>query len=56
MPDLNDAGPTPPGDVKERLRQAEEKSRTLDSPQRTNESTVDPEKPASDILEGFHGG
>jgi hypothetical protein len=56
MPDLNDADPTPPEGVKEKLRQAQEKSRALDSPQRTNESTVDPEKPASDILDGFHGG
>ncbi|HZN47981.1 MAG TPA: hypothetical protein VFB71_10165 [Ramlibacter sp.] len=41
MPELNDADPTPPEEVKERLRQAEEKGRALDSPQRTNDSKVD---------------
>lgn len=56
MPDLNDADPTPPPDAQARLDKAEEESRKLDSPQRTNESTVDPEKPQKDILEGFHGG
>ena len=54
--DLNDANPHPPADAQERLRQAEEASRRLDSPRRTNESTVDPEKPERDILDGFHGG
>ena len=54
--DLNDANPHPPADAQERLRQAEEASRKLDSPRRTNESTVDPEKPERDILDGFHGG
>jgi len=42
MPELNDPDPTPPVDVKERLRQAEEEGdRALDSPRRTNESTLD---------------
>lgn len=54
--DLNDADPTPPEAVRERLRRAEEESRRLDSPRRTNESTVDPEKPEDDILDGYHGG
>jgi hypothetical protein len=54
--DLNDADPTPPQAVQERLRRAEEDSRRLDSPRRTNESTIDPEKPEDDILDGYHGG
>jgi hypothetical protein len=54
--DLNDADPKPPPQVQERLRQAEQESRRLDSPRRTNESTVDPEKPEDDILDGYHGG
>jgi hypothetical protein len=56
MSDLNNATPSPPEDVKARLQKAEEESRRLDSPRRTNESTIDPEKPEKDILEGFHGG
>ena len=56
MSDLNNANPTPPEDVKEKLQKAEEESRQLDSPRRTNESTIHPEKPEKDILEGFHGG
>jgi hypothetical protein len=56
MPDLNDARPTPPEDAKAKLEKAEEESRRLDSPRRTNDSTIDPEKPEKDILEGFHGG
>jgi hypothetical protein len=56
MPDLNDANPTPPEESRARLQRAEEESRKLDSPQRTNDSTIDPEKPPKDILEGFHGG
>ena len=56
MPDLNDADPTPPEESQAKLQRAEEESRKLDSPRRTNESTVDPEKPPRDILEGFHGG
>jgi hypothetical protein len=56
MPDLNDATPTPPDDVKAKLVENEQESRKLDSPQRTNDSTIDPEKPPHDILKGFHGG
>jgi hypothetical protein len=56
MPDLNDAIPTPPPESRAKLQRTEEDSRKLDSPQRTNESTVDPNKPQEDILEGFHGG
>jgi hypothetical protein len=56
MSDLNNAEPTPPEDVKAKLEKAEEQSRALDSPQRTNDSTIDPEKPSRDILEGYHGG
>jgi len=56
MPDLNDAQPTPTEEARAKLQKAEEESRDLDSPERTNESTVDPEKPERDILEGFHGG
>jgi hypothetical protein len=53
---LNDANPTPPEDVKEELERNAEASRKLDSPARTNDSTIDPEKPKEDILKGFHGG
>ena len=56
MPTLNDAGIPPPEDVKAKLKQAEEESRKLDSPERTNDSTIDPERPVDDILKGFHGG
>ena len=56
MPDLNNADPTPPEEVKEKLQQAEEARRRLDSPTRTNESTIDPQKPSGKILEGYHGG
>ena len=56
MADLNNADPKPPPDSKEKLQKAEDESRKLDSPARTNESTIDPEKPDKDILEGFHGG
>jgi hypothetical protein len=57
MSDLNDASSTtPPPDAKAKLEEAEKRSRKLDSPRRTNDSTVDPEKPVKDILEGFHGG
>ena len=56
MADLNNAQPTPPPESKDKLEQAEQQSRRLDRPQRTNESTIDPEKPPGDILEGFHGG
>ena len=56
MADLNNAQPTPPPESQDKLEQAERQSRRLDHPQRTNESTVDPDKPPRDILEGFHGG
>ena len=56
MPDLNNAQPTPTEEARAKLQKAEEESRRLDSPQRTNESTIAPEKPERDILEGFHGG
>jgi hypothetical protein len=57
MSDLNDASKvTPPEDSKAKLEKAEEESRKLDSPTRTNDSTIDPDKPLTDILEGYHGG
>jgi hypothetical protein len=56
MADLNNAQPTPPEDAQAKLREAEQRSRALDSPARTNDSTIDPEKPPEDILEGYHGG
>lgn len=56
MSDLNNAKPHPPEDAQAKLRDAEERSRQLDSPDRTNDSTIQPEKPPEDILEGFHGG
>jgi hypothetical protein len=56
MPDLNDAKPTPPAEVQAELEKSAEESRRLDSPQRTNDSTIDPERPKEDILKGFHGG
>ncbi len=57
MSDLNDASQTtPPKDSKIKLEKAEEESRKLDSPKRTNDSTIDPDKPLTDILEGYHGG
>jgi hypothetical protein len=56
MTDLNNASPTPPEDVKAQLEKNAEQSRQLDSPARTNDSTIDPEKPRDKVLEGFHGG
>jgi hypothetical protein len=56
MPDLNDADPTPPDEVKAKLERDAAQARKLDSPERTNDSTIDPDKPEKDILEGFHGG
>ena len=56
MSDLNDANPTPPEDAKAQLEKNARESRKLDSPARTNESTIDPEKPEHEILKGFHGG
>lgn len=54
--DLNNATPTPPKDVQVRLRKNAEESDKLNSPKRTNDSTIDPNKPKKDILKGFHGG
>jgi hypothetical protein len=54
--DLNNANPTPPEDVKAKLEKNAEESRKLDSPKRTNDSTIDPERPEEDILKGYHGG
>jgi len=54
--DLNNASPTPPKEVQVRLRKNAEESKKLDSPERTNDSTIDPNKPKEDILKGFHGG
>lgn len=56
MSDLNNADPTPPEEVKAKLEKAAQESRQLDSPARTNDSTIDPNKPEDRILEGFHGG
>ena len=56
MADLNNAQPTPPPEVQDKLDQSSEESRRLDSPRRTNDSTIQPDKPPEDILEGFHGG
>jgi hypothetical protein len=56
MPDLNDAQPEVPPEARAKLEQVEEESRKLDSPERTNDSTIDPERPVEDILKGFHGG
>lgn len=56
MSNLNDTNPNPPEDVKAKLRKEAEESKKLDSPQRTNDSTIDPEKPQKDILKGYHGG
>ncbi|GGI53147.1 hypothetical protein [Oxalicibacterium solurbis] len=53
---LNDPSPTPPQEVQEMLQQAEQESARLDSPSRTNDSTIAPDMPKQDILKGFHGG
>ena len=53
---LNDANPTPPPEVEARLERDAQANRQLDSPARTNDSTIDPDKPEQDILKGFHGG
>lgn len=50
--DLNNPTPTPPQEVQEKLDAA-----NRDKPaNRTNDSTVAPQKPKADILKGFHGG
>lgn len=56
MTDLNNADPTPPPEARAELEKAKQQSDRLDSPQRTNDSTIDPEKPKEDILKGYHGG
>jgi hypothetical protein len=56
MSDLTNSNPTPPDDVKAELEKAAQESKKLDSPERTNDSTIDPTKPAKDVLKGFHGG
>ncbi len=56
MSDLNNAGIPVPDDVRARLEKADEESRKLDSPDRTNDSTIAPERPVNDILKGYHGG
>jgi 2-dehydropantoate 2-reductase len=53
---LNDADPAPPPDVESKLERDAQASRKLDTPARTNDSTIDPDKPEQDILKGFHGG
>ena len=53
---LNNADPVPPPEAREKLDEAARQSSELDSPQRTNDSTIDPEKPDDKILEGYHGG
>ena len=56
LSDLNNANPHPPEDSLARLKKAEEESRKLDSPQRKNDSTINPEESKEDALKGFHGG
>lgn len=56
MANLNDPTPTPPKDVKAKLEKESEENKKLDSPERTNDSEIDPKKPKKDILKGFHGG
>ena len=56
MTDLTNSNPTPPPESKAKIEKAEEESKKLDSPERTNDSTIDPEKPEEDVLKGFHGG
>ncbi len=54
--DLNNPSATPPADVQARLQKASDESDKLDSSERTNDSTIAPNKPKADILKGFHGG
>lgn len=53
---LNDPSPTPPQEVREMLQKTAQESARLDSPARTNDSTIAPNMPKQDILKGFHGG
>lgn len=56
MSDLKNTKPALPEDEQAVLRKNKEESEKLDSPERTNDSTVDPTKPKREILKGFHGG
>lgn len=56
MSDLTNSNPIPPPESQAKLDKAAEESKKLDSPKRTNDSTIAPEKPVEDILKGFHGG
>jgi len=56
MSDLNNASVPVPPDARAKLEKNAEESHKLDSPTRTNDSIIDPEKPKEDILKGFHGG
>lgn len=56
MSDLTNSNPTPPPESQAKIDKTEEESKKLDSSKRTNDSTIDPEKPAEDVLKGFHGG
>ena len=56
MSDLNHPGGPVPPDARAKLEKNAEESHKLDSAKRTNDSTIDPEKPEEDILKGFHGG
>jgi len=56
MSDLTNSNPTPPPESRAKIEQTEEESKKLDTPLRTNDSTIDPEKPVEDVLKGFHGG
>lgn len=56
MSDLNHPGGPVPPDARAKLEKNAEESHKLDSLKRTNDSTIDPEKPEEDILKGFHGG
>jgi hypothetical protein len=56
MSDLTNSNPTPPPESQAKIDKTEEESKKLDTATRTNDSTIDPEKPAEDVLKGFHGG
>jgi hypothetical protein len=52
LSDLNNMNPAIPEDVKAKLAIAEEESRKLDCPERTNDSTIDPKRSEEDLLKG----
>lgn len=56
MANLNNANPTPPKEVKAKLKKESEEQKKHAPPERTNDSEIDPKKPKKDILKGFHGG